>query len=213
MFSLKSLFRFRTLGMKIITFSLSVLIVTGVVFMWLYYWNTNDALMKEKQAQTRTLVNSVMGVLEELNQEVEKGELSLNDAQQRAKSYLDIIRYDGDNYFFVINTDVMMVFHPISKELNGTSVRNSKDPNGVFLFREMVQIAEKDGSGFVNYDWPKAGSRNDEPKVSYVKLFEPWDWILGTGIYVDDVRTTLLNTSYVMIMAIVIIIGLSVLLA
>src|SRR6056297_2402637 len=160
---IKSLFRFRTLGMKIIMFSLSVLIITGVVFMWLYYWNTNDALMNEKQAQTRTLVNSVMGVLEELNGKVENGELALEDAQQQAKNYLNMIRYDGDNYYFVIDTDVRMVFHPISKELNGTSVKNNQDPNGVYLFREMVQIAEADSDGFVDYYWPKAGSKNDEP--------------------------------------------------
>ncbi len=213
MVSLKSLFRFKTLGMKIIMFSLSVLIITGVVFMWLYYWNTNDALMNEKRAQTRTLVNSVMGVLEELNLEVENGQLSLEDAQQRAKNYFNTIRYDGDNYYFIINTDVMVVFHPISKELNGTSVKNNQDPNGVYLFREMVKVAEDDGEGYVDYYWPKAGSKNDEPKVSYVKLFEPWDWILGTGIYVDDVRATLMSTSMIMIIAIVIIIGLSVVLA
>src|SRR6056297_3679545 len=210
---LKTLFRFRTLGMKIIMFSLSVLIVTGVVFMVLYYFNTNDALMKEKQAQTRTLVNSVMGVLEELNQEVKEGQLTLEDAQKRAKSYLDIIRYDGDNYYFVINTDVMLVFHPISKALNGTRVKDDQDPNGVYLFREMAQVAEAEGEGYVDYYWPKAGSKNDVPKVSYVKLFEPWDWILGTGIYVDDVRATLMSTSMIMIIAIVIIIGLSVVLA
>jgi len=149
--SLKSLFRFRTLGMKIIMFSLSILIITGIVFMWLYYWNTNDALMNEKRAQTRTLVNSVMGVFEELNDEVESGQLSLENAQQRAKNYLNLIRYDGDNYYFVIDTDVQMVFHPISKELNGTSVKNNQDPNGVYLFREMVQLAESDGEGYVDY--------------------------------------------------------------
>ena len=213
MFSLKSMFRFRTLGMKIIMFSLSILIVTGIVFMVLYYFNTNQALMNEKQAQTRTLVNSVMGVLQQLNQEVENGELTLDEAQQRAKNYLDIIRYDGDNYYFVINTDVMVVFHPISKELNGTSVKNNQDPNGVYLFREMAQVAEAEGEGYVDYYWPKAGSKNDEPKISYVKLFEPWEWILGTGIYVDDVRATLMSTSMIMIIAIVIIIGLSVVLA
>ncbi|MFW6263292.1 MAG: cache domain-containing protein, partial [Thermotogota bacterium] len=213
MFSLKSLFRFRTLGRKIIVFSLFVLVITGVVFMVLYYFNTNDALLKEKQTQTRTLVNSVLGVLEVLNQEVDNGVLTMEEAQQRAKSYVDIIRYEGDNYFFVINTDARMVFHPISKELNGTSVKDDKDPNGIYLFREMVQVAEADGDGFVDYHWPKAGSKNDEPKVSYVKLFESWDWILGTGIYVDDVRTTLISTSMIMIIAIVIIIGLSVLLA
>ena len=213
MISLKAFFKFRTLGMKIIMFSLSVLIITGAVFMGLYYLNTNDSLMNEKRAQTRTLVNSITGIFNELNQEVENGILTLEEAQQRAKNYLDIIRYDGDNYFFVINTDVFVVFHPISKELNGTSVKDNRDPNGVYLFSEMVQVANKSGEGYVNYAWPKAGSRNDEPKVSYVKLFEPWDWILGTGIYVDDVQSTLLNTSYIMIIAIVIIIGLSVLLA
>ncbi len=213
MISLNKFFRFRTLGMKIIMFSLSVLIITGAVFMVLYYLNTNDALMKEKRAQTRTLVNSIMGIFDELNQEVKNGQLTLENAQQTAKGYLDVIRYDGDNYFFVIDTDVKMVFHPISKELNGTSVKNNQDPNGVYLFREMVQVAKAEESGFVDYYWPKAGSKQDEPKVSYIMLFEPWEWILGTGIYVDDVRATLMSTSMIMIIAIVVIIGISVFLA
>ncbi len=81
-----------------------------------------------------------------------------------------------------------MVVHPIKPELDGTDLSGITDANGVPLFVEMVDVVKADGAGFVDYLWPKPGSDAAQPKVSYVAGYEPWGWVVGSGIYVDDVR-------------------------
>jgi methyl-accepting chemotaxis protein len=81
-----------------------------------------------------------------------------------------------------------MVMHPIKPELDGKDLRDFKDPAGKHLFVEFVEAVKKDGAGSVHYLWPKPGSDQPVPKISYVKEFKPWDWIIGTGIYVDDIN-------------------------
>ena len=81
-----------------------------------------------------------------------------------------------------------MVMHPTNPKLEGQNLSGLKDPDGKFLFNDMVAIARKQGSGQVDYRWPKPGSEDPVPKISYVELFQPWGWILGSGIYVDDVQ-------------------------
>ena len=80
-----------------------------------------------------------------------------------------------------------MIMHPYKPELNGTDLTENKDPQGKHLFLEMVKVCRRSGGGFVDYRWPKPGATAPVPKVSYVKLYEPWGWIVGSGIYVDDV--------------------------
>jgi methyl-accepting chemotaxis protein len=80
-----------------------------------------------------------------------------------------------------------MIMHPVKPELDGKDLSASKDPNGKLLFMEFVRVSKEKGAGFVDYMWPKPGEENPVPKVSYVKLFSPWGWIIGSGIYVDDV--------------------------
>lgn len=83
-------------------------------------------------------------------------------------------RADG-NYFWINDLDHNMVMHPIKPALDGTSVRDMQDSKGAYLFREMVQAVKKgDGHGYVEYYWSKPGEEGDFPKLSYVRLFEPW---------------------------------------
>lgn len=77
--------------------------------------------------------------------------------------------------------------HPIKPALNGKDLSNVKDPTGKKLFMEFVDVTRKSGEGFVSYMWPKPGSEVDVEKISFVKLFKPWGWIVGSGVYVDDV--------------------------
>ena len=81
-----------------------------------------------------------------------------------------------------------MVMHPMKPALNGQDLSGSKDPNGKHLFVEMVNVCRKDGAGFVDYMWPKPGVDEPQPKISYVKLFPQWQWVIGSGIYVDDIE-------------------------
>jgi methyl-accepting chemotaxis protein len=148
------------------------------------------SIMNEKIMETKKLVESVFGILENLHSKEQKGELSREEAQELAKSFFGTIRYDETNYFWINDMTPKMIFHPIKPEMNGQDLRDYKDPNGVYLFNEMVKVCRENGEGIVEYSWSKPGDEKPYPKVSYVKLFRPWGWIIGTGIYVDDVKET-----------------------
>ena len=95
------------------------------------------------------------------------------------------LRYSGDGYFWINDMNVKMIMHPMQPQLNGTDLSDNKDPNGKFLFKEFVKVCKEKGEGFVDYMWPKPGEKNPVRKLSYVKLFEPWGWVIGSGIYLD----------------------------
>ncbi len=120
-------------------------------------------------------------------------ELAEQRFQQEAKEQISKLRFgaDNDDYFFIIDTDVNMVMHPINPALDGENLNNYQDPDGTYLFREMVAVSRREGEGFVRYRWPKPGEQEPVPKQSFVKLFDDWGWIVGTGIYIDDIDTAL----------------------
>ena len=77
--------------------------------------------------------------------------------------------------------------HPINPALDGQDVSNKLDSKGKPFFAEMAKVAKDDGQGFVNYFWSKPGKQGDFPKLSFVKLFKPWGWVVGMGVYVDNI--------------------------
>ncbi len=117
----------------------------------------------------------------------------LEAAEQRfmedAKKAIAQLRYGAKNsdYFWINDMGPTMVMHPIKPQLDGKDLSGSKDPNGKKLFVSMVDVCREKGEGFVDYMWPMPGHDEPVPKLSYVKLFKPWGWIVGTGIYLDDV--------------------------
>lgn len=110
--------------------------------------------------------------------------------QEEAKKQIGNLRFgpDGKDYFFIIDTKANMVMHPVKPALNGKNLMSFQDKKGKKLFREMVDVCSKNGQGFVEYMWPKAGEDKPVPKLSYVQLFQEWGWIVGTGIYTDDIN-------------------------
>jgi methyl-accepting chemotaxis protein len=120
-------------------------------------------------------------------------------AKSLAMDSLKVLRYGDINkdYFWIHeekNSKPYMVMHPFSPQLDGQDISTYKDPNGVFLFNEMNDVVNRDGSGFVQYSWKYYDDENlIEPKLSFVILFEPWNWILGTGFYIQDVDAKVMN--------------------
>lgn len=107
-------------------------------------------------------------------------------AKQDAIESVKAFRYDLDDYFWINTIDGNMVMHPTNPALDGTNVLGMQDPDGKYLFQEMVDLVNSNGSGVVPYQWPRPGSAEPQPKISYVTLVDGWDWVIGTGIYVDD---------------------------
>src|SRR6185369_12784466 len=122
--------------------------------------------------------------------EARDGHLTVDDAKKGAMAAVKAMRYDKVEYFWIHDLQDIMIMHPIKPELDGKKLDQLKDKNGKLLFLEFNKVVRAQGAGFVDYLWPKPGSENGVPKISYVKGFEPWAWVIGTGIYIDDVDAT-----------------------
>ncbi len=162
------------------------LLIAGVVFYVLPYMERS--LMDEKLKTTQGVVESVAALVQGHADSVKKGELALEEAKARSLKEVKDMRYFGNEYFFVIDMDARILMHPIKPELNGTSGVETRDPNGKQIFVEMVKVAKEKEAGGVGYQWAKPGATKPVDKVSYVKLMKEWGWVIGSGIYVDDVK-------------------------
>ncbi|WP_430461289.1 methyl-accepting chemotaxis protein [Thalassolituus sp. LLYu03] len=140
-----------------------------------------------KQAAVRQQVETVYSLVNFYYQQSQQG-MPVEEAQQRAKDNIRQLRYSGSEYFWVNDSGPVVVVHGSKAELEGKNVNGVQDPEGKYLFREInkVAFANPDG-GFLNYLWPKLGSDKPVGKISFVKYFKPWDWVIGTGVYTDDV--------------------------
>ena len=150
-------------------------------------WTERNSMFEDRQRATRFAVETAWGTVESLGKAATSGELTVEEAKKRAISQLKGVRYDGKEYFWINDMQPRMVMHPTKPELDGTELGASKDPNGKALFIEMINVVKAEGSGFVNYEWPRPGSDKPVPKISFVKGYQPWGWIIGSGVYVDDI--------------------------
>ncbi|RYH10727.1 MAG: HAMP domain-containing protein, partial [Alphaproteobacteria bacterium] len=114
------------------------------------------------------------------------GAMSREEAQKAAADTISAMRYGDSGYFWINDMGPTMVMHPIKPELNGKDLSQNKDPNGKHLFVEFVNTVKASGDGFVDYYWPKPGADAPVLKYSHVSGFAPWGWIVGTGVYADD---------------------------
>ena len=150
-------------------------------------------LYKGKQEMTRHVVETAAGIFDHYRQLETSGAMSTAEAQQAAIKQIRALRYDGQDYFWINDLGPVMIMHPMQPKLEGQNLSQVKDPTGKALFNEMVAVARSNGAGAVDYMWAKPGEADPVPKISYVQLFQPWGWIIGSGIYVDDVEAEFKN--------------------
>ncbi len=149
--------------------------------------NMDTVLVQEKQARLNALTDIAVSIIADFQQQAQSGQLSEADAKAKALVALDNLRYSGKEYYFTIDRQGMMIQHPFAKKLVDTNVLSMTDPNGVKLFSEMIRLTQNSDSALVNYMWNKPDADAPSPKMSVVKRFGEWGWIVGTGIYVDDI--------------------------
>lgn len=151
-----------------------------------------NSIMERKAEMIRELTNSAWSVLQKYHLDEVEGILSQEEAKVEAASRIEYLRYgsEGKDYFWITDLHPNMVMHPYRKDLNGEMLTSFEDPEGKRMFVDMVKAAKdsENGEGYVEYMWQwKDDSTQIVPKLSFVKLFEPWEWVIGTGIYLEDV--------------------------
>ncbi len=144
-------------------------------------------MLADRQLKTRHVVESAYAILEFHYAREKAGTLSRAQAQKEALAIIAAMRYGNNDYFWVNDMHPRMVMHPIKPEMNGQDLSDAKDPTGKRLFQAMIEVVRKEKGGFVDYHWARTTNAVPEDKISFVKGFEPWGWIIGTGIYLDDV--------------------------
>lgn len=163
--------------------------IVATIFMFLFALiNIENVLNGEKEAKLSALADVGEKVIVRYYESAQNGAMTEDEAKAAAIAALDVLRYAGKEYYWTIDTQGVMIQHAFAKKLVGTNVLGMKDPNGVRLFELMVKGTDNKTSARVEYMWNRPNADKPSPKMSVVKRFKPWGWIVGTGIYVDDIN-------------------------
>ncbi|NOQ26160.1 MAG: PAS domain S-box protein [Bacteroidales bacterium] len=153
-----------------------------------------ENLMSSKKAMIKELTNITWDLLEDYHKREINNELSKEEAQEKVIARIRELRYGSKSkgYFWINNMHPKLIMHPYLSHLENQDVSEFIDPNGKHLFTEFVMAVKKDGEGYVDYVWQQIDdSTRIVAKLSYIKGFEPWGWIIGTGVYIEDVKQQL----------------------
>jgi methyl-accepting chemotaxis protein len=145
-----------------------------------------DRLVEDRKAELLHISEVAYTAVEREYRLAQEGKKSDEQARADAADILRNIRYAGTEYFWVNDINHVMVMHPISAKLEGQNLEAMEDKTGKRFFAEFVKLVKAEGEGLVEYHWPKPGSEEPVRKFSYIKGFMPWGWVIGTGVYVDD---------------------------
>lgn len=169
---------------------LSMMLFIGTFFGYILP-RFEDHLMDRKREMIHALSESAMSSIRYYAKLAEAHSISIEEAKKQAASHLRSLRYgpEGKDYFWINDTHPRMIMHPYRTDLEGKDVTNTEDPAGKKLFQAFLATVKESGGGYVNYHW----QWQDDPsrifsKISYVQEYRPWHWIVGTGVYLEDVR-------------------------
>lgn len=168
-----------TAGTLIAIFSLLTLVI----------FHNRDELLEDRKEKIQSLVEAAYNQIEYYGNLAKTGAVPETEAKKLAMDSLRNSRYSGNEYFWINDYQPRMVMHPIKPELMDKDLSTIKDAAGKHVYLEFNKVAKRDGAGFVDYQWTKPGQNSPAPKISYVKGYNPWGWVIGTGLYLEDVET------------------------
>jgi len=184
------------LSTRILLLGITIIVCFALVFAWIVP-KIKKSMYQAKVTQTRHVVESAWGVLDYYDKLAKAKTIPIEEAKRQAMAAVKNLRYDVEEYFWINDMEPRMIMHPIQADLDGKNLSENKDPNGKRLFVAMVEVCRKDGAGLVDYLWPKPGTSKPVPKISYVKLLPDWGWIIGSGIYMDEVEKEIAQILYI----------------
>jgi methyl-accepting chemotaxis protein len=172
----------------IVGIALFSLFLTELIFLV----SLKNDLFEEKKTRTRNVVETAYEVIQFYYNSAKDGKISEEEAQQKSKDMVRSLRYEGNEYFWINDMKAFMVAHPYF-ELEGKDQSELKDVKGKKIVIAFIEKVRAQKSGFVEYSWRKPGAEKDTPKITYVKGFEPWGWVVGSGVYTDDIDKIFIN--------------------
>ncbi|MBF0626671.1 MAG: methyl-accepting chemotaxis protein [Magnetococcales bacterium] len=174
-----------------------LLILLAILFLIgreaMVFYTLDQEIKASRQAKIQQLTDVAYSVLHHFHELEKKGGLTREQAQESALKTVEILRYQEKDYFWINDLHPNMIMHPFKPEMNGKDISGFKDPEGKALFVAMVEEVKAHGQGFVAYMWPKPGLDKPVPKLSFVRGFSPWGWVVGTGLYMDDLNDIFWN--------------------
>src|SRR5262249_8021962 len=144
-------------------------------------------LFQQKKADIKHVVEVAAALVANFERRAAAGEMTREQAQAEAKRAINSIRYSGKEYVFVYDFNGVNVVHPVKPEWVGTDRIEEHDPTGKYFIREFIEVAKK-GGGHVDYLFQLPHSTERAAKVSYITGFAPWQWLIGSGVLIEDVR-------------------------
>ena len=168
-----------------------IVVVCGIYF-YLSPLYERELLENEKH-HIHNLVESAHSLVNDYYNRYKSGELDEKEARQLALQRLKMMRYNSTGYFWVNDMTPTMIMHPINPDLDGKYLGSYKDYNGKLLFVEFAKICKENGGGYVDYRWPEPGVSDSVEKISYVKHFAPWGWVVGSGLYNTVIQRSLVQ--------------------
>lgn len=178
-------------GLLILVF---LLIIITLLYIFVVLPSIRDDIYQEKMLHTREMIDVGISVLEHYHQMEQQQTFSREEAQRNAADMVRSIHYgeNGLDYFWINDLEATVIVHPFRPDLEGEDVYDYQDPEGLYLFQEFIRLAQEEGSGHVTYYWQyyHFDDRYEE-KLSYIDVFEPWDWIIGTGVYLTDLEAVI----------------------
>lgn len=167
---------------------ITIISLAGMILtLFLFYQGLSSSLMQEKIFQTHRLSDSGLSIIKHYYELAENKKLSKIVAQKNALNTLKSSRFGPNGYFWINDVDTVLLMHPYADSLINKNLTSLEDKTGNHMFVKFVETAVS-GGGLVDYYWQKPNTSEVFPKTSYVVYFEPWGWVLGTGLYLDDME-------------------------
>ncbi|MFG1402039.1 methyl-accepting chemotaxis protein [Xanthobacter sediminis] len=156
----------------------------------MFMLDLRDNMIAERKRAAQNIVEAAISQIDGFYQAARSGVITEEEAQKRAAEMIHRTRFDGYNYLFVHNFEGVTLYHGTRADLEGKDRINETDSYGTRLIESEVNNA-KAGGGFTSFYFPKPGpDRTPVQKISYEAPFRPWNWVVVTGVYVDDVNAT-----------------------
>ncbi|WP_243370114.1 methyl-accepting chemotaxis protein [Microvirga solisilvae] len=152
----------------------------------------SNILLERKQLELKSLAQTATTLIAGYQESAKKGDISVEEAKKRSADALRAMRYNGNDYFVVLDYSNLVVVHP-NKDTEGKNLSDMKDVNGTYVTREQVAAGRR-GGDFVSFYWPKLNETVPSPKTVYAIAIPQWEWVVAAGMYIDDLAV--INATY-----------------